>query len=104
MLGFPSERDFGNTVCLNLIRNCPITPTDIANAKKIFGPNVPSIKGKPVRRKPILMVSDYVDVPPQILDLTRKVEVASDVMFVNGIPFLVSVSRRLQFITTQYLK
>ena len=46
MIGFPSERDFGNMVLSNLIRNCPTTSTDIANAKKIFGTEVPSIKGK----------------------------------------------------------
>ena len=37
------------------------------------------------------------------MDLLRDVEVMLDVMFVNKIPSLVSVSQRLTFITVQYL-
>ena len=50
--GFPSECDFGNMVHTNLIHNFPINSTDIANAKQIFGPDVPSIKGKSTKRRP----------------------------------------------------
>jgi hypothetical protein len=49
MLGYPSEKDFRNMVSSNMITNCPVTPTDISAANKIFGPNVASIKGKTVR-------------------------------------------------------
>jgi hypothetical protein len=30
----------------NLIPECPITPTDISNARAIFGPDLPSVRGK----------------------------------------------------------
>jgi hypothetical protein len=42
MVGYPSEKDFRNMVSSNMITNCPVTPTDINTANKIFGPNVAS--------------------------------------------------------------
>ncbi len=36
MIGNPSEGDFKSMVSGNLIKNCPITTTDITNARKIF--------------------------------------------------------------------
>ena len=38
LLGFPSEREFENMVCSNMIINCPVTFDDVNNAKHIFGP------------------------------------------------------------------
>ena len=51
-MGFPSERDLENTVRSNTIVNCPVTFDDVKNAKLIFGPDITSLKGKSVRRKP----------------------------------------------------
>jgi hypothetical protein len=71
MLGYPSEKDFRNVVSSKMITNCPVTPTDISAANKIFGPNVASIKGKTdrVTQEPVL--TSYVKVPPEILDLNK---------------------------------
>jgi hypothetical protein len=46
MVEYPSEKDFRNMVSSKMITNCPVTPTDINAANKIFGPNVASLKGK----------------------------------------------------------
>ena len=62
-LGFPSEKDFGNMVRSNIIVNCPVTFEDVKNAKFIFGPDVTSLKGKLVNRKPTSIVTDYVEIP-----------------------------------------
>ena len=50
MIGNPSEKDFKGMVSGNMIRNCPVTTTDINNARAIFGPDLASIRGKTVRR------------------------------------------------------
>ena len=63
LLGFPSERDFENIVCSNMIVNCPVTFDDVKNAKLIFGPDITSLKVKSVRRKPDRVVTGYVDIP-----------------------------------------
>ena len=62
-MGFPSERDLENTVRLNTIVNCPVTFDDVKNAKLIFGPDITSLKGKPVRRNPASAVKDYIEIP-----------------------------------------
>jgi hypothetical protein len=43
MMGNPSEKDYKTMVSNNLIPECPIMPTDIANARAIFGPDLPSV-------------------------------------------------------------
>jgi hypothetical protein len=48
MMGNPSEADYKGMVSHNLIPNCPITSSDITNAKAIFGPDLPSVRGKTV--------------------------------------------------------
>ena len=68
LLGFPSERDFDNMVRLNMIVNFPVTFDDIENAKLIFGPDITSLKGKSVRRKPASVVTDCIVIHREILE------------------------------------
>jgi hypothetical protein len=48
MKGNPSEKDYKGMVSGNLITNCPITTTNISNARAIFDPDLASIRGKTV--------------------------------------------------------
>ena len=48
VMGNPSKKDYKTMVSNNLIPECPITPTDISNARVIFGPDLPSVRGKTV--------------------------------------------------------
>jgi len=43
MLGNPSEVDYRGMMSHNLIPNCPVTSSDITNARVIFGPDLPSM-------------------------------------------------------------
>ena len=103
LLGFPSERDFENMVRSNIMVNCPVTFSDVKNAKLIFGPDITSLKGKSVRRNPASIVTDYVEIPREILESRKELEVSTDIMSINKIPFLVSIRRRLKFTTIEYL-
>ena len=58
LLVFPSERYFEKMVRSNMIVNFPVTFSDVKNAKLIFGPDITSLKGKAVRRKPDSVVTD----------------------------------------------
>ena len=75
LLGFPPERDFENMVRLNMIVNCSGTFDDVKNAKLIFGPDITSLKGKSVRRKPASVVTDYVEIHREILKHRKELEV-----------------------------
>jgi hypothetical protein len=48
MMGNPSKADYKGVVSHNLIPNCPVTSSDITNAKAIFGSDLPSVGGKTV--------------------------------------------------------
>ena len=49
------------------------------------------------------MVIDYVEVPPDVLLNHRHVTLAADIMFVNKMPILVTVSRTIRFVTAERL-
>jgi hypothetical protein len=46
MIGAPTEREYQGLVRINFLQDCPITPSDIANAHNIFGPDLANIRGK----------------------------------------------------------
>ena len=86
-----------------MINNLPVTFPNIHNTNKIFGPDVPSMKVKSVRRRPEAVVSNYVEISKEILDMNTNLEVSVDVMFINKLTFLVSTSKRLNFTTVEYI-
>jgi hypothetical protein len=52
---------------------------------------------------PEQVAMDYVDIPCAILDVHSRVTLVADVMFVNGVPFLVSASRNINLITIEHV-
>jgi hypothetical protein len=103
LVGYPSPRDFKNMVRSNMIKNCNVTPIDIDNAYTLFGDDITSLRGKTVRTTPDPVMADYVEIPKEILDLNKDLTVAADIMFVNGPPFVTSISRKVKFITIEYV-
>ncbi len=103
MIGYPSKEDFKGMVRGNMIQNCPVTPDAITNARTIFDPNLPSLGGKTVRQTPAPVVSEYVSVPREIVEWNKIVTLVADVFFVDGIAFLLSLSRQIKFITVEHV-
>jgi hypothetical protein len=103
MVGYPSPKDFQNMVRSNLILNFPVTPNDINTAKK-NGPNVTSLKGKTIRNTQEPVLKEYVKIPKDILDLNKDVTLTADVMFVDGLGFLTTTSRKIKFTTSEYVQ
>ena len=56
-----------------------------------------------MRRKWASVVTDYVDIPREILESRKELEVSMEIVFINKLPFLVSISRWLKFTTVEYL-
>ena len=103
LIGNPSENDFKGLVSNNMIANCPVTTTAITNARNIFGKDLASVRGKTVRWAPAPVVGDYVAVPRGVIDKNKSVTLAADVFFVDGIAFLLTVSRNIKFITAEHV-
>ncbi len=91
-------------LCMNTITNNPVTTDDIIVAEKIFGPDIGALKGKTTRRKPAPVVNDYIEIPKELIATQREVTLCMDGMKVNGISFLTTVSRNIQYRTAQYVK
>ena len=58
----------------------------------MFGPDLGAVRGKTVRTAPEHVVIEYVAIPRDFLALHWRVTLMADVMFVNNVPFLVTLS------------
>jgi hypothetical protein len=103
MVGYPSEKDFRNMVSSNMITNCPVAPTDINADNKIFGPNVASLKVKTVRVTQYPVLTSYVKVPQEIVDINKEITITADVIIVDGLRFMITSSRGVKFTTSEYI-
>jgi hypothetical protein len=45
MLGHPTDRECQGMVHTGMILNCPVTPTAMQNANRIFGPELAGVRG-----------------------------------------------------------
>jgi hypothetical protein len=102
VMATPSTCDFQALVCLNLLKDCPVTNDDTKNAHTLYSLDLATIKGKTVWPKPTRVVTDYVDILWALVDMNQRVTLAADVMFVNSVPFLVSVLRNKNLIMIKH--
>ena len=56
-----------------------------------------------MRQNPASVVTNYVGIPRDILKSHKELEVSTYIMFINKLPFLVSISQRLKFTTIEYI-
>ena len=90
-------------VAIHHLKGCPITQADILAAEDISGLNLGYLKGKTVDR-PNPHVSTGVDlVPHEILKLHKSITICIDIMFINKIPFFMTLSQNLKFGTVEAL-
>jgi hypothetical protein len=103
IVGYPSIADYKNMIKMNLINNCPIAIEDIKIAEDIYGPDIAALKGKTVRKKPIQVKEDFIKIPQAIKQAHKNVKLSADVLFVNKIPILVTISENIGFTTVEIL-
>ena len=99
VIGYPSVRDFKHIIQTNQLKNCPVTVEYINNSEKIFGPDVYALKGKSTRKKPKVVVNDYVEIPRELIEAHQGVEICADIIFIDKVPMLVTLSKNIRFIT-----
>jgi hypothetical protein len=104
IIGRPSARAFLNIVENNLLKDCPVLRADVLAAEDIFGPNVGSLRGKTVRSSGDRVRPEYEEVPKEIKENYQDITICMDLMYVNRIPFLVTISRNIKFGTIKAVK
>jgi Reverse transcriptase (RNA-dependent DNA polymerase)/Zinc knuckle len=104
VIGRPNTRDFIRILNTNALPNSPVTYHDVIAAENIFGPDIGSLKGKTTRQTPDTVEINKIAMPLDIYEQYRNMVVAGDIMHVNGMIFLVTISRHLRFATTELLK
>ena len=101
---YPSARYFENIISKNLILNCPVTASDVARADKSYGKYIHALKGKTTRTNPKPVVIYYMVMPKNILENNKNITLSIDIMFVNKIPFVTTISRHIKFTTVEVIK
>jgi hypothetical protein len=103
IIGRPNTRTFISIVEKNQLPNCPVTRDDIIAAERIFGPDLGSLKGKTVHKRPDPVKIDYANIPGSVMSRYRNVVLAGDIMFVNKLPFFLTISRHIKLSTSELL-
>jgi len=98
-----SEKDFKHLVSTNKLRDCDVTTREITNARLNFGRDLPGLRGKTRRRKPKRVEVNLVEIPRDFMNLYKNITLTADVFFVNGIPFFLTLSRQVRFLTVQHV-
>ena len=81
----------------NQIKNGEVSVQNINTAQEIRGKDISALKGKNAQVKPTVVASDCIKIVKEIDNLKRTVFLTNDTFFVNGIPFFISLSRKIDF-------
>ena len=71
---------------------------------EIFGKDIHTLKGNAVKTKPIPVINDYVEIPKELKEIHKNIELCVDIMYIQGIMFLATISRKIKFITIQSIE
>ena len=93
-LGYIPSKDLAS---MN-IHDSDVTAKDLAVADHIWGPSIPSLKGREVKRSsPPIIPGDLT-----LIEQAQTIQV--DIMFIAGLPFMVGLISPLGFCITQYIR
>jgi hypothetical protein len=103
MIGHPTDAQFLEMVRINTIKTCPIKPAHMANALTIFGLSAAGVRRKTVFHKPEQVETEPGRIPDDFHCLHKFVVLTANVMFANGIAFLITLSWKLRLATVEQL-
>ena len=69
----------------------------------LYGPNIPTVKGKTTRQCPHKLVSDVVLIPHELCDTQCDVCLDIDIMYINGMSFRTMISKNIKYCTAMWV-
>ena len=97
VLGYASDHELLDLIKTG-IKDSPVDEVDVHRAHQIYGKDLGEVKGKTVRRKAgVVKVSSV----PRPIQMAQSLHV--DIIFIEGIPFLISVSKPLGYTMINHL-
>jgi hypothetical protein len=74
-----------------------VTTEDVNNAKKIFGADMSSLRGKSTRRKSTPVREDVIEIPEELIAQNREIDLCIDIMYVNECGLMTMIDQTIQF-------
>ena len=103
MLATPPDERYKEIFSGSSLNNFPVEVTYVSNSYPICVANSKRLRGENTRKKPKRVKEEYMKIPKYSYQLYKFLTRTVDVMFVNGIPSLVTFSRNIRLITCKYL-
>ena len=73
------------------------------NSCKTFVPDLAGLRGKTMQKDPTRIQPEYVEIPREMIEQNKMATVTADVMFVNGILFIVIYRRGIGLIMLEWV-
>ena len=70
---------------------------------KIYEKGIASLKGKLKRQKPLLVISEVIEIPKVLILQQKDGDLCFDIMYVNSLTFLTTVSKCILYRTLFYI-
>ena len=86
-----------------MIQNCPVMHHDVTNGYKIFRPDLAGLRGKKEHKDPTRILSEYMEIPREIIEQNKMVMLTADIMYVNQIWFIITNGRGIGWITVEWM-
>eukprot|EP00536_Pseudo-nitzschia_multiseries_P002052 jgi/Psemu1/4764/gm1.4764_g len=81
--------------------NSPVTPHDVQLMRAILGPSISRLKGKTVQHKKQTVEPNVIPISQHIRDHYMETIMGIDIMYINSVPFLTTISRHVHYGTNQ---
>lgn len=82
---------------MSTAKNCPVMVNNVMTAKKIFGPDMLSLKGKSTRQKPKPAKQDLLETPQETLSKHHNIESCVDTMLMSKCSMLTVTNQTIKF-------
>ena len=100
---WPSHESLIRHIESGQLQGCDITRADISRTNVIYGPLVAALQGKLTRPPQVRKNATQHPIPNDITQESMKIKLYLDIFYINGVPFLHTKSKDVNYITIQHL-